>query len=108
MKIFILRLLPIFALLILFAKISNWIFKFSDYANNIINTLMFTIIGISYLIYGFSLKSKLTKIILFISGIYLIIWNYYPENNLLTFLGILAIIIPILIGKFSKETKKLT
>ena len=104
MKKYTLKIISILALIILVAKISNWFFNFSDGTNNLINYLMFSVIGMSYLIYGFSLKNKLNKIILLVSGLYLIIWNFLPERSYLTIIGIFAIISPMLIGRFSKET----
>lgn len=67
---------------------------------------MFTLIGISYLIFSFSLENKLNKITLAVCGLFLILYNFLPENNYVTISGIFAIIIPMLIGKFSKETKE--
>ena len=106
MKKIFLKIIPFFALIILSAKILNWFLNFSDTTNSIINSLMFTLIGISYLIFSFSLENKLNRIILTVCGLFLIIWNFLPEKNYLTIAGIFAIIIPMVIENFSKETKE--
>ncbi len=107
MKKSFLKIIPLFALTILSAKILNWFFNFSDTTNNIINSLMFTLIGVSFLIFSFNFKNTLFKIIVIVCGLFLMIWNFLPEKNYLTFIGILAIVIPMLIGKFSEETKEI-
>ncbi len=107
MKKYSFKLFKTIALLIFGAKFSNCIFNYSDTTNYIIDTLMFSFIGICYLIFGYSLEFKLNKIILILSGLYLIAWNFLPESNYLSAVGILAIVLPMLIGKFSKETKSL-
>lgn len=106
MKKIFLKVIPFFALIILCAKISNWFLNFSNTTNSIINSLMFTLIGISYLIFSFSLENKLNRVVLVICGLFLIICNFLPETNYLSIAGIFAIIIPMLIGKFSKVTKE--
>lgn len=99
------KLLSFIALVVIIVKILNWFLNFSDTTNNIINSLMFSLIGISYFILGFNLEKKLNRIILFVCGLYLIIFNFFPEKNYVAIIGILVIVTAILIRKFSKETK---
>lgn len=107
MKNYSFKLFKITALLIFGAKFSSWIFNYSVATNYIIDFTMFSFIGICYLIFGYFLENKLNKMIVILSGLYLIVWKFLPENNYLLKVVILAIVLPTLIGKFSKETKSL-
>ncbi|SFI56382.1 hypothetical protein SAMN05421638_0011 [Kaistella treverensis] len=92
--------------LILIAKIANIIFGFSDQINSYINYFMFTIIGLYY-IFGFTSPNKSIKFIVFFCGIYLILMNFIPKSTMVEIFGIICIVAPMLIRRFSPEMRKI-
>lgn len=90
--------------IILIGKISNWFMNYSDETNKILNALMFTLIGIFYLIGGFIWNKKSTNIIFLICGLYLIAMNFISDFGISkSILGIVCILIPMLIVRFLPE-----
>lgn len=89
--------------IILVGKISNWFLNYSDETNQILNAGMFTLIGIAYLVGGFIWDKKLTNIIFLICGIYLIAMNFIDDFGLKSIIGIVCILTPMLIARFSPE-----
>ncbi len=83
--------------IVLIGKILNWFFEFGDQTNFILNVLMFSLIGLAYIIYGIVWDNKFLKLIFLISGLYLIAINFMNKSTLLTLFGIICIIGPILI-----------
>jgi len=67
---------------------------------------MFSVIGIAYLIFAFAYENRIKRSILLICGTYLIVGNFLPEKSYLSLIGIVAVVVPMLIGRFSKETKQ--
>lgn len=108
MKKNVIFILGIFAIIIFLAKISGLFINYSEKTNNIINSLMFTVIGIYYLIFGIVLTELKLKIALIISGIFLIFMNFLPNNIVLNIIGIACIVIPMILAKYSKEVKQIT
>lgn len=98
-------LLRVLVAIILLAKILGWFLNYNEKTNTIINSLMFIVIGIYYLIFGVALTELKLKITLIISGIFLICMNFLPNSIVLSIIGIACIIIPILLVKYSKEFK---
>lgn len=92
--------------IILICKILNLLFHFSDRTNNILNTMMFCLIGIAYLFAGYIWTNKMAKGILFLCGAFLIIMNLLPETVWITWTGVVCILIPLFIFRFSKEAKE--
>ena len=89
--------------IILIGKISNWFLNYSDETNQILNIGMFTIIGISFLFMGFTLKKKLLNIMYIVCGTYLIGMNFIGNFQLKSIIGIICILAPILVAKLSPE-----
>lgn len=89
--------------IVLLGKITNWFLNYSDETNQILNTAIFTLIGIAYTIAGFISDKNLTKIIFIVCGLYLIIMNLINKNTILTIIGIICILTPLLISRFSLE-----
>jgi len=89
--------------LILLAVISNWIFDYGDEIMNIVYIVMFSFIGAIYIIVGFALRRIFLKLFFISCGIYLIIWKFIIQSTILTVIAILCILIPIIIGRFSKQ-----
>lgn len=85
---------------VLIAKMLNWLLNFSDETNFIINSLMFSLIGLAYVVYGIIWDKIIIKLIFLISGLYLIAMNFISKNTFLTILGIICILTPILIIRF--------
>ncbi len=91
--------------IILIGKILNWFLHFGDQTNQILNILMFGLIGIAYTIAGFLWDKKLTltKTIIICCGLFLIIMNFITEHTILTVIGIICILTPMLIARFTKD-----
>lgn len=102
----ILKALSALAVLTLFVQISTWFYDYDNETKHLINAVMFAIIGVSYLIFGFSLSEKITKLTLIACGLFLIVMNFIPKNTFVEVIGIICLIIPMLIGRFSKEIKE--
>jgi len=94
--------------IVLIAKISNWFFNYSNETNEIINTAMFSLIGITYLIIGFVWGNKLITVIFMFCGIYLIGMNFIGDFLLKDILGIICLLTPLLTGVFTPDEKKST
>lgn len=104
MKSKLFKIFPILIAIILIAKILNWLFNYNDEMDQILNIGMFTLIGIAYLVGGFIWNKNLTNIIFLISGIYLIVMNFIGDFGILkSIIGIVCILTPMLIIRFSPE-----
>ncbi len=89
--------------LVLVGKVLNWFLDFSYGTNQLLNAAMFSLIGIAYLVVGFAWDSKLTKVVFITCGLFLIAMNFFEKNTILTIVGIICILTPMLIGRFYKE-----
>jgi len=89
--------------IVLIAKISNWFLNYSDETNQIINTVMYSLIGIEYIAAGFIWKGNLYKAIFIACGLYLIVMNFFDKNTILEIIEIICILTPILIIRFSRD-----
>ena len=89
--------------IILIGKISNWFLNYSDETNEILNTGMFTLIGISYLVGGFVWDKKLVNTIFLTCGIYLIVMNFIPNSIWNSIIGIICLLTPMIIARFSPD-----
>lgn len=103
MKKILSKIIFVLLILTLLAKISCWFFSYSSEVKQMINTAMLSLIGISYIIVSFNLKKEVNKSVFMVCGAYLIIMNFIELNTMLEVIGILSIVIPILISKFSKD-----
>lgn len=106
MKAILLKVIPILAIVVLSAKILSWFLNFSAATKHIINAMMFSVIGVSYVLLGFQLKNVIHKMSVLFCGIFLIVNNFLAQNTYLTVLGIVAVLYPMLLAKFSKELAK--
>ena len=89
--------------IVLIGKISNWFLSYSDETNEILNTGMFTLIGIAYLVKDFVWDKKLINLIFIGCGTYLIGMNFIGDFTLKSIVGIACIVTPMLIARFSTE-----
>ena len=105
MKKQIINAVYILAILILAAKISNWFIHFNTDISQAINMAMFCFIGIAYLFFAATLPSIKSKIGVALCGLFLISMNLIPQSTATEIVGIVCIIIPMVIKRFSKEAK---
>ena len=89
--------------IILIGKVSNWFLNFSEETNLILNTGMYTLIGIAYIVDGFIRDKKLRKVILIVCGTYLIGMNFIGDFDIKSIIGTICLIIPFVIGLFIPE-----
>jgi hypothetical protein len=89
--------------LVLAGKVLNWILNFSDETNHILNSTMFILIGVAYIVVGFVWDNWLIKTAIITCGIFLIIMNFFESNTILNVIGIVCILTPMLIARFNKE-----
>lgn len=93
--------------LVLIGKISNWFLDYSDETNKILNTAMFCLIGIAYIFVGITWDKKWMKLVFIVCGLYLIVMNFLEPHVMLSIIGILCTLIPILIARFLPAEKEL-
>lgn len=87
----------------LLGKILNWFLNFSYELNQVLNNSMFRLIGIAYLVMGFTRNNKFVKIVILLCGVFSIAMNFFSENIPLEIVGIFSLLSPILITPFYKE-----
>jgi len=88
---------------VLFGQILNWILKFNDKVEQLLNTAMFSLIGLAYIVLGYAQDNKMLRIIAIICGVYLIAGNFFEKNTLLKIIGLICLLTPVLIARFHKE-----
>lgn len=88
--------------LVLIGKILNWFFNFSDELNQMLNLTMYTLIGIAYLAMAYVWDGKLLKIVIMICGTFLIIRSFLSDSIAFDIAGIICILMPMLIARFTK------
>ena len=86
--------------IVLVGKISNWFLNYSDETNKILNTAMFCLIGIAYMVFSWTFDKIILKLALAICGTYLIAMNFIPDFSWNSIIGIICIVTPMIIGKF--------
>ena len=103
MKKTIFTLFRILLLLVLISKVLNWFLKFDEVTNQVLNTAMFCLIGIAYLVMGYAWDKKIISVIIITCGLFLIIMNFLPDKTWITIIGIVCILFPMLITRFQKK-----
>ena len=93
----------ILCVVILLAKVSNWIFHYSDQTNEILNGTMFSLIGIAYIAIGLAWIKKWVKFTLVACGLYLIAMNFFNEYLAVVIIGIVCLIVPMVIARVVKD-----
>jgi len=93
----------ILLIIVLAGKICNWFLNYSEELNQILNTAMFCLIGISYLAFFWAFEKIIIKAIFLICGIYLILMNFMPAFGWSSILGIICIITPMILSRFYQE-----
>lgn len=96
------RILLILLLIAILGQISDWFFNYSEEVKSVLSTMMFTLIGVCYIVWGYRLKNDLVKIIIIVGGVYLIVMNFIYQSTLAIIVGIVCVITPMLLAKFTK------
>ena len=89
---------------VIIAKISNWVFSYSETTNEIINTIMFCLIGVGYIYWAITQTHRLYQILVLLCGMFVILMNFIEKSSYLTIIGIVCLIIPMVL--FRLEGKK--
>jgi len=93
--------------IVLIGKVFGRFLDFSDETNQLLNTVMFCLIGIAYLTFAWAYEKALLKTILLFCGIYVILMNFIPDFGWVkTIIGIVCIVTPMIIGRFIPEEKQ--
>ena len=75
--------------LVILFKILNWFLKFDSETNQFLNTAMFCLIGIAYLVMGYVWDKKILKVLITACGLFLIIMNFSKKNAVIVFIYLL-------------------
>lgn len=81
----------------------NWFLDFSYKTNFILNTFMFSLIGIAYIVVGYVWDHKVYKVLMMLCGSFLIVMNFLPGDLIVNIIGIACIITPLLIARFTDK-----
>lgn len=95
-------------IVILTAKVSNWFFDFSEPTNDIINTTMFCLIGVAYLYWSINQSNQVYKVFVSACGVYIIVMNFIERSSLMTIIGIVCVLAPMIIFRLDGKSKKET
>jgi uncharacterized membrane protein len=87
--------------------ISKYFIDYEENTERVIFKTMFILIGIFYLLASSAWNDRINQVIFAICGVYLITMNFIPKTTLFTGIGIVCLLVPLLIAKFSKEAKQL-
>ena len=83
--------------------------RFSDFGKEIerfLYGILFSVIGILYLIFGWAFSETKMKLSLILGGLFLIIMNFIPQNITIKIVVIICIVTPLILCRFSKEAKE--
>jgi len=103
MKNMLFKLFKVLIWIVLAGKVLNWFLHFDDQVNHLLNTAMFCLIGLAYLVVGYSWDNKLTSIVMVTCGLFLLVRNFLPQHIAIDILGIVSIVTPLLIARFSNK-----
>lgn len=88
---------------VLVAKILGWFLDFNESIDKVLNTAMFTLIGIAYIVLGFTYDNKLLQLIILTCGVLLIVFNFLERKTMFQMIGIVCILIPLAITRLYKK-----
>ncbi len=103
MKTILFQIFRTIIALVLFAKVLVILLDLGKPVEDVLNTIMFSLIGLAYVVFGFIWKDSVRKILIVFCGAWLIAMNYFEKSNLVHVAGICAILLPLLIARFDKE-----
>ncbi|MBY0478982.1 MAG: hypothetical protein K2Q24_15145 [Chitinophagaceae bacterium] len=105
MKNILFTLFKILIAFVLVGKFLNWFLDFNDRTNQMLNSTMFTLIGITYIVMGNTWQHPFKKMTIITCGVYLIGMNFFNKHTALDIIGIICILVPMLIARFYKEDR---
>ena len=105
MKNILFTLFKILIAIVLVGKFLNWFLDFNDLTNQLLNSTMFSLIGIAYIVMGNKWQHRFKKAILITCGVYLIGMNFFNKHTALDIIGIICILVPMLIARSYKEER---
>ena len=89
--------------IVLAGKISDWFLNYTDETNQILNTAMFCLIGLAYIVFAWAFDKMLLKLILGGCGVYLILMNFLDDFFMKSIIGIVSVLTPMILGYFMPE-----
>jgi ABC-type siderophore export system fused ATPase/permease subunit len=92
--------------LVLIGKMLNWFLEFSNETNRVLNILMFSLIGIAYIVMGYVWEHLLTKSVILTCGLFLIAMNFFTNSTLVNIMGIISILTPITIARLARDKEE--
>ncbi|NVK85180.1 MAG: hypothetical protein HWE21_12715 [Cytophagia bacterium] len=85
---------------VLLAKVANWFLNFNYEIYHLISTTMFCLIGLGYIFMNHhTFTKKWPKVLTIICGSYIILMNFIERNTILTIIGIICIVTPLILAR---------
>lgn len=91
---------------VLIARILGWFLNFDEGVDKVLNTVMFTLIGIAYIGMGFTWDNKLIQFVVLTCGVLLIGFNFVESNATVNIIAIVCILLPMIIARLDKKREK--
>jgi membrane-bound ClpP family serine protease len=91
---------------VLAGKVAGWVVHFDEGINKALNTAMFSLIGVAYIVMGFAWVNRQWQFLFFTCGAMLIIINFLQPGAVINIIGIVSIVVPLLVARFNKEKHK--
>lgn len=92
-----------FAFIILIARMLGWVLHYSKTTDHLLDVAMFTFIGIAYLVMAVVWNKGLLRLLLFMCGVFLVMFNFIERNTVIEIASICCLLIPMVIARFSKD-----
>lgn len=99
----LIKSLKIVCLVLLVAIPVSYLFHNSENVRQILTGIMFVMIGVAYFVAAYVWNNKIWKALLFVCGAYLIAMNFIPESDEVSMIGIVCIIGPLFIFRFTEN-----
>lgn len=88
---------------VIVGKIASRFLNLSDDINTLFTTALFSLIGLTYLVFSWAFNTRWLKLVFALCGIYLIVMNFIPKFSWSSIIGIICIVTPMIIGQFLPE-----
>lgn len=89
--------------LVLTATVLDWLFHFSEPVNRVVQIVMFSLIGIAYLVMAYAWAPVFPRLLIFGCGVLLIVLTLLDNSTWSDITRIGCILVPMLIARFQKE-----
>lgn len=106
MKSILIRVFYILLIAVLGAKLLDIFLDFDPEVNRWITTAMFCLLGIGYLRYAFLETKRVFQILFALCGLYLIAMNFIERNDVLTAIGVICLLIPLIFRRINRKKKQ--